>query len=49
MAIGDPEELRDHSENPRVRRFLEKPLLDILKQLYCSMLNCLFQVAEETC
>ena len=30
VAIGDPEELRDHSENPRVRQFFSrKPSLDI--------------------
>jgi phospholipid/cholesterol/gamma-HCH transport system ATP-binding protein len=30
VAIGDPEELRDHSENPRVRQFFSrKPSPDI--------------------
>jgi len=30
VAIGDPEELRDHSDNPRVRQFFSrKPSPDI--------------------
>jgi len=30
VAMGDPEELRDHSENPQVRQFFSrKPAPDI--------------------